>query len=146
MWVIDANLLLYAYDDQSPWHGEARVWLEQLLSGHELVGIPWQSVGAFLRISTHPKLPGMRASGEKVMRIVSSWEAHPSVRMLAPGARHLFYLREMVVAGQASGSMITDAQLAALTMEHGGYLCTADRDFGRFPGLRWGNPLISPDR
>lgn len=146
MWVIDANLLLYAYDDQSPCHGEARIWLEQLLSGNDLVGIPWQSVGAFLRISTHPKLPGMRAGREKIMRIVSSWAVHPSVRMLAPGERHLLYLKEMVLAGQASGPMITDAQLAALTMEHGGYLCTADRDFGRFPGLRWGNPLISPER
>lgn len=141
MWVIDANLLLYAYDDQSPWYGQAREWFEALLSKEELVGIPWQSVGAFLRVSTHPKLPGMRPSGEKVMGIVSGWVAHPGVRMLSPGERHMLYLKEMVLAGQAKGGMITDAQLAALTIEYGGYLCTADRDFGRFPGLRWGNPL-----
>jgi uncharacterized protein len=110
------------------------------------VGIPWQSVGAFLRVSTHLMLPGMRASREKVMGIVASWAVHAAVRMLSPGDRHVWYLKEMVLAGQASGAMITDAQLAALTIEHGGYLCTMDRDFGRFPGLRWGNPLVSRPR
>lgn len=63
MWVIDANLLLYAYGDQSPWHGQAREWFEALLSKEELVGIPWKSVGAFLWVSTLPKLPGMRVGG-----------------------------------------------------------------------------------
>lgn len=74
--------------------------------------------------------------------IVSGWAAHPAVRMLWPGERHVLYLKEMVLAGQANGAMITDAQLAALTVQYGGYLCKTDRDFGRFPGLRWGNPLL----
>jgi uncharacterized protein len=117
-----------------------------LLFGEELVGIPWQSVGAFLRVTTHPKLNGTRASREKVMGIVATWSAHAAVRMLSPGDRHVWYLKEMVLAGQASGAMITDAQLAALTIEHGGYLCTMDRDFGYFSGLWWGNPLVSRPR
>lgn len=141
MKILDANLLLYAYDASSPFHAEARLWLETLLSGNELIGIPWQSVGAFLRVVTHPKLPGRRYTPEEAIAVVESWIGVSGVRMLGPGERHGALLRDMIVGGQARGALITDAHLAALTIEYGGYLCTTDRDFGRFGGLRWGNPL-----
>lgn len=141
MKILDANLLLYAYDSSSPFHAEAKMWLEALLSGSDLVGIPWQSVGAFLRVVTHPKLPGRRYSPEEAIGLVESWMRVAGVRMLSPGERHPALLREMLVGGQARGALVTDAQLAALALEHGGFLCTTDRDFGRFEGLRWGNPL-----
>jgi toxin-antitoxin system PIN domain toxin len=139
--IIDANLLLYAYDSTSTQHAKARIWLERVLSGGEPVGLPWQSVAAFLRISTNPKLQRERFSTEEAARVVDRWLEQPNVRLLAPGDHHWSLFRQMAVDGQARGGLITDAQLAALTVEYGGVLHTTDRDFARFPGLRWTNPL-----
>jgi toxin-antitoxin system PIN domain toxin len=139
--VLDANILLYAYDATSRRHAKARDWVERAFSGGTPVGLPWQTAGAFLRIVTNPALPGERFSVEEAARIVEQWYNQPNVRMLAPGEGHWPLLRQMIVEGQARGPLITDALLAALTIEHGGVLHTTDRDFARFPGLRWTNPL-----
>jgi predicted nucleic acid-binding protein len=76
-----------------------------------------------------------------VSRTVDQWLVQPNVRVLTPGDDHWLLLRRMIVEGQASGPLVSDAQLAALTIEYGGVLHTTDRDFARFPGLRWKNPL-----
>jgi toxin-antitoxin system PIN domain toxin len=143
--VLDANILLYAYDATAAQHGTARHWLERVLSGGDPVGLPWQSIGAFLRIVTNPKLPGARFTAEEASRLVDDWLGQPNVRVLAPGENHWRLLRQMINEGQGRGPLVSDAQLAALTIEYGGVLHTTDRDFARFPGLRWTNPLtISP--
>jgi uncharacterized protein len=139
--VLDANVLLYAYDTSAHHHVKARAWLEEVLSGATPVGLPWQTVGAFLRIVTNRKLPGARATVETAARIVDQWLEQPNVRLLVQGDGHWPVLRQMIIDGQASGPLATDAQLAALTIEYGGTLHTTDRDFARFPGLRWLNPL-----
>jgi len=139
--VLDANLLLYAYDSGSPHHAKARAWIEEALSGTMLVGLHWQTVSAFLRIMTNPGLPGARFALQEAVQLVDSWLEQPNVRLLGPSDDHWPLFRQMIVEGQASGALITDAQLAALTMEHGGVLHTTDRDFARFPSLRWTNPL-----
>lgn len=141
MIVIDANLLLYAYDPTSPHHAKARRWIEQTFSGDEAVGVPWQSVAAFLCIVTNSKLPGHGVASEQAARVVDGWLDQPNVRLLAPGERHWRLFRQMIAEGQARGPLVSDAQLAALTIEHGGVLHTTDRDFARFPGLRWVNPI-----
>ncbi len=141
MIVLDANILLYAYDTVSAHHAKARRWLEETLSGEQPVGLPWQTVGAFLRITTHPRLPGERLTAEQAVRTVHQWLAQANVRLLVPGEHHWPILQQMILDGQARGPLVTDAQLAALTIEHGGVLHTTDRDFARFPGLRWTNPL-----
>jgi uncharacterized protein len=139
--VLDANVLLYAYDTASSRHKRARSWLESTFSGMAPVGLPWQTIIAFLRITTNPKLPGDRFTVEEATQIVGRWLEQPNIRLLAPGDNHWSYLRQMMVDGQAQGPLITDAHLAALTIEYGGILHTTDRDFARFPGLRWINPL-----
>jgi toxin-antitoxin system PIN domain toxin len=139
--VLDANILLYAYDSASPHHAKARAWSEEALSGTMPVGLPWQTISAFLRIMTNPKLPGERFTLEEAVQLVDRWLEQPNVRLLGPGDDHWPLFRQMIVEGQAPGALITDAQLAALTMEYGGVLHTTDRDFARFPGLRWTNPL-----
>jgi len=144
MTVLDANILLYAYDSSSSHHATARRWLEDTLSGDSLIGLPWQTIGAFCRIITNPSLPGARFTVEEAVSIADQWMKQPNVRLLAPGERHWIHLRRMILEGQARGPLLTDAQLAALTMEHGGVLHTTDRDFSRFPGLRWVNPLLPP--
>jgi len=139
--VIDANILIYSYDSGSSQHTKARAWVEKTFSGLESVGLSWQTVAAFLRVRTNTRLPGPRLSLEQAARLVDEWLEQPNVRVLSPSDEHWISLRRMIVEGQASGALISDAQLAALTMEYGGVLHTTDRDFARFPGLRWANPL-----
>ena len=141
MIVLDANILLYAYDTTSAHHGAARNWIEQVLSGDEPVGVPWQTIAAFLRVVTNPRLPGQRFTIEEAVNVVEQWLDQPNVKPLSPADSHWSLLRQMMINGQTRGALITDAQLAALTIECGGVLHTTDRDFTRFPGLRWTNPL-----
>jgi toxin-antitoxin system PIN domain toxin len=142
MIVVDVNLLLYAYHSRSPYHSKAQAWIERVFSEPNPIGLPWQTVSAFLRISTNKKLVGNWYSIEEAAHVVDEWVARPNVRMLSPGDDHWRLFRRMVVEGQASSVLVSDAHLAALTIEYGGVLHTADRDFARFPGLRWMNPLI----
>jgi toxin-antitoxin system PIN domain toxin len=139
--VVDANLLLYAYDSAFPRHAEARAWVEKVFSGSEPVLLPWQSISAFARIMSNRRLPGDRFTIQEVVDFVDRWLQQPNVHALGPGDEHWPLFRQMLVEGQASGDLTSDAQLAALTMECGGVLYTTDRDFARFPGLRWTNPL-----
>jgi uncharacterized protein len=141
MIVLDANLLLYAYDSRSEKHEQARKWVEQVFSNGAMLGLPWQTVAAFIRITTNPRIPGERFSLDEVVRLVDQWLELPNVKLLAPGDQHWAMLRKLLIAGQARGPLATDAQLAALTMEHGGVLHTTDRDFARFPELKWTNPI-----
>ena len=143
MIVPDANLLIYAYSSAFPEHARAREWVEDTFSGDALVGLPWQTISAFIRILTNPNLPGERFSTKEIVSIVHEWLELPNLRVLSPGERHWSIFQQMLLEGQARGPMTTDAQLAALTIEHGGVLHTTDRDFLRFPGLRWVNPLAA---
>lgn len=142
MIVVDANLLIYSYDVRSADHKKSVAWLEEVLSGDETVGLPGQSVTAFLRVVTNRRLPGVRATVEQALLAVEEWLREPNVQMLSSGDQHWSVLRRMIVDGQASGALVSDAEIAALTVEYGGVLHTADRDFARFPGLRWVNPLV----
>ena len=99
-------------------------------------------MGAFLRIATNSKLPGQRVTLDLAIEAVDMWSEQPNVRFLTPGEGHWAVLRRMMIEGQARGPLLTDAQLAAITIEYGGVLHTTDRDFSRFPGLRWTNPLV----
>src|SRR5579859_6000146 len=118
MIVLDANLLLYAYDSRSDKHARARKWVEQAFSDVAVVGLPWQTVAAFIRIATNPRIPGQRFTPEEVVLVVDQWLEQPNVRLLAPGDQHWSLLRQLLIAGQARGPLATDAQLAALTMEN----------------------------
>jgi toxin-antitoxin system PIN domain toxin len=146
MIVLDANLLLYAYDSRSEKHEQARKWVEHAFSEEAVVGLPWQTVGAFIRIVTNPRIPGQRLTVDQAVQVVDQWLEQPNVKLLPPGDQHWNLFRKLLIAGQARGALATDAQLAALTMEYGGVLYTTDRDFGRFDGLRWTNPISSESR
>lgn len=139
--IVDANLLLYAVDESSVHNRAASSWLEQTLAGPTRVGLPWQTIGAFLRIVTHPRVVEEPLSGADAWRYVADWLAVPVV-WIPPAtgntARVYARLREHV---EITGNLVPDAQLAALAIEHGTELVSADTDFMRFPGLRWINPL-----
>ena len=144
MIVLDVNLLIYAYDSTTPEHATARAWLEGVFSGQETVALPWQTIYAFVRVLTHPGTPGARLTLQSAVAIVDQWLDMPNVRTLVPTEKHWLLFREMLTKGDARGRLTTDAALAALTIEHAGVLYTNDRDFARFPGLRWVNPLQQP--
>lgn len=143
MILIDANLLLYAYDTSSPQHRRAKPWLEETLSGREEVRIPLTSALAFLRIGTNPTVFERPMSSRDAITIVAEWLDRPQVSLALPTAGHWKTLGTVAEGGQARGVLLADAHLAALTIEHGGTLCTTDRDFARFEGLRFTNPLAA---
>lgn len=143
MIVPDANLLIYAYDSRSDLQPAAGRWMRQTLSGSEPVGLTWLSIGAFLRITTNLSLGRSALPISAAIEIVEQWLARRIVRLVVPGEGHWALLKQMLTAGRVQGPVVTDAQIASLTIEHGGVLHTTDRDFARFPGLRWVNPLDS---
>jgi toxin-antitoxin system PIN domain toxin len=140
--VPDVNLFLYAYNRSSPHHLKASAWVTEVFSGAEMVGLPWQTIWAFLRISTNTRLPGEHFTMEQAVSIVQRWLELKQVCMISPGERHWSLLQRMLIEGQVHGPNTTDAELAALAIEHGGVIYSTDRDFARFPGLRWVNPLL----
>jgi uncharacterized protein len=139
--VVDANLLIYSYDARAVDHQKSAAWLEGAFSGTETAGLPWSCICAFVRVVTNRRLPGLRVAPHAALGAVDEWLHSPNVQILTPTERHWSVFRRMVVEGQATGPLVTDAEIAALTIEYGGVLYTADRDFARFPGLRWVNPL-----
>lgn len=141
MILLDANILLYAYDRESRRHDAARRWVEAVLSGDEAVGFPLVTLIAFVRIATHPAVYRRPLTPARAVEIVSSWLARPNVSVAAPSERHWAILADTLERGQARGPLVVDAHLAALAIEHGATLASTDRDFARFPGLRFRDPL-----
>lgn len=142
MILVDANLLLYAYHPKADQHAASKAWLEAVLAGPGLVRFAWLTLWAFLRISTNHRVFDRPLSTAEAEEAVASWLAQPVAGILEPGERHWEIVCRLMQEGQASGPLIMDAALAALAMEHGATLNTTDRDFARFPGLRWTNPLV----
>ena len=139
--LVDANLLLFAVDRSSPFHEAAAGWLTGVLNGGRRVGIPWSSLAAFVRISTHPRASEHPLSPERAWRHVDGWLACDPVWIPAPTERHADILGGLVVSYQLRGNLVSDAHLAALAIEHGLTICSADTDFARFREIQWVNPL-----
>jgi len=140
--LLDANLLLYAVDARSPHNGAAADWLQEVLTGDRRVGVPWQTIGAFLRISTHPRVSENPLSSHEAWAYVESWLTAGPVWIPPASERTAGVLAGLVARHGVTGNLVTDAQLAALAIEHGLVLCSADTDFARFDELRWRNPLL----
>jgi hypothetical protein len=134
--LLDANILLYAYDSSSQHHATCRAWLERTLNAEEIVALPWQTVLAFVRIATNPKAVRQPLSGPAACAIAESWLSRPNVVVLEPADRFWRIFHDQVSEAQISGPLVTDAALASLAMENGAVLCSTDRDFRRFNGLR----------
>ena len=141
MILLDANLLIYAVNADAPLNRQAKVWLESALSGHEAVGFPWIVLLAFLRLTTRPGLFRRPLPVDTALDLVACWLDQPPATVVHPGPRHLPVLRELLLTLGTGGNLTADAHLAALAMEHGAELCSADTDFARIKGLKWRNPL-----
>lgn len=141
MKLADVNLLLYAVDESSPHHGPARRWLEESLSGTDTFALSWSVLLAFVRLGTSPRVFVSPLELEEALDLIDSWLAQPSTTVIHPTERHAALLRELLGPLGTAGNLTTDAHLAALAIEHGAELYSADADFDRFPRLRWINPL-----
>ena len=139
--LVDANLLLYAADRASVHNRPAERWLETALRGNRRVGLPWQSLGAFVRIITNPRTSTNPMSAEQAWRCVQRWlDAGPT--WIPPATeRTAIILGDLVVRHQVTANLVPDAMLAALAVENGLTIISADTDFARFTEARWENPL-----
>jgi hypothetical protein len=142
--LLDANILLYAYDRSSRDHAVCRAWFEAALNAEETVALPWQTILAFVRIATNPKATQRPLTGSVACAIAESWLSRPNVTVLGPGERFWEIFRGQVLEAQISGPLVTDTALAALALENGAVLCSTDRDFRRFKDLRVLDPLQPP--
>lgn len=141
MKLADANLLLYAVDQESPRYARAKAWLVEQLSGTETIAFAWVTLLAFIRLGTNARIFRRPLGAERAFDIVDGWIGRPNTTILEPTTRHSAVLRELLMPIGTAGNLTTDAHLAALAIEHEAELCSSDADFSRFPGLRWTDPL-----
>ena len=142
MIVVDANLLLYAKFSDMPQHDRTVRWLEQAVRDEIRIGFPWISLLAFVRVSTNARVYAKPLSVAQAWAQVEEWLALPNAWVPEPTADHRRILGRLLIEANASGNLVADAHLAALSLEHGLELLTADSDYARFPGVRWRNPLV----
>ncbi len=143
MIVVDVNLLIYAVFTGFAQHAAARAWWESCLNDESQIGLADVTVFGFLRLSTNPRMIDKPLSVGEALGYVSQWLDRAQVRRLLPGLRYLDIAFDLVRNAGTAGNLTTDAQLAALAIEHQAELHSNDTDFGRFAGLRWVNPLAT---
>jgi hypothetical protein len=139
--IVDANLLLYATDTESPFHRRAYAWLRAQLEGDSRLGVPWPTIIAFVRIVTHPRVVASPLSPVAAWDVVENLLEHDVVWTPEPTTRHAAVLGRLIASHHVGGGLVPDAHLAALAIEHGVGVASADSDFARFPEVRWENPL-----
>jgi toxin-antitoxin system PIN domain toxin len=142
--LLDANLLVYAYAAESPHHDAARVWFEDVMSAPNRVGFPWPTLLAFVRLMGNANVTRRPVPLRAAWGRVESWLAQPQAWIPVPTERHQQILADLL-DGETRPDIANDAHLAALAIEHGLTVCSTDRDFSRFPGTRWENPLSRRD-
>ncbi len=139
MKVLDINVLLEAVNTASTNHARQLAFLERILNEDEVVALPWHTLLGFLRIGTDRRNT-FHLEPRIAVELIDRWLACPNVRILHPRERHWAIVRELVESVPAAGRLIPDAHLAALAIENGAELCSADTDFSRFPRLKWTDP------
>jgi toxin-antitoxin system PIN domain toxin len=141
MKLCDVNLLLYAVNSKEPLHARSKKWLEESLSDEEPFGLDWTVLLAFLRISTRAGIFARPMNVKEAFAVMDAWLNQPCVQVVAPTPKHAAILQNLILPFGTGGNLTSDAHLAALAIEHGATLYSADQDFNRFPGLSWANPL-----
>ena len=143
MIAVDTNILVYAHREDCQWHVSAYACVVELAEGRTPWAIPWPCIHEFLAIVTHPRIYSPQTPLAKAIDQAEAWLESPSLVLLAESEDYWLQLRSILLAGRVSGAQIHDAGIAALCEQHGiRQLWTADRDFGRFPGLNVRNPLV----
>lgn len=144
MKLVDANVLLYAVDEDAPNHVTARAWLDRALAGTETIGFAMIVVLAFLRLSTNPALFPRPLTIDDAIGVVDAWLHQQTAAIPNPGSEHLTLVHRLLSPLGGAANLVNDAHLAALALEHGAEIVSFDADFGRFAGLRWRLPAAGP--
>jgi toxin-antitoxin system PIN domain toxin len=142
--VLDVNVLVTAHRADAVGHDAVRGWLEAVIGGHRPVGVPSIVASGFLRIVTHRRAFAVPTPLATALDQMTALMATAAAVRVDPGARHWALFADLCERGRVSGNLVPDAYIAALALEQGGELATLDRGFGRFPGLRWSDPLADP--
>ena len=142
MILVDANLLIYVINEDASHHRAAKDWWEAALSGNNVVGIPWVVALAFLRITTNPRIFPVPLSADQAIAYMNEWLDHPVTTLVSPRDKHWYILRNLLSDSGMAGNLTTDAHIAALALEQGYEVYSADNDFKRFSGVRHVNPLV----
>lgn len=137
----DVNVLVYAHRNDVPDHNRYRLWLESVLEGDAAYALSAIVLSGFLRIVTHPGVFAEPTPLETALRFVAEVRERPNCVLVAPGERHWDIFQRLCREASVKGNLVPDAFLAALAIEAGLEWVTTDRDFARFPGLRWRHPL-----
>ena len=141
MIVPDINLLVYAHNEDAPFHRLARSWWQDLTNGSEQIGIPWIVASGFVRTITLRSVTPNPLPATVAVDWLSEWFELPHISAINPGREHLSLFRRNLDAAGVGGNLVTDAHIAAIAMEYQAEVHSNDSDFARFPGLRWHNPL-----
>lgn len=141
MVLIDVNILVYAFRESAPEHTAYARWLEDCINSDQPFGMSDLVLSGFLRIATHPRVFDPPSPLEAALRFASALRSQPNCVSVAPGPRHWDIFTRLCREGKTKGNLVSDAYLAALAIESGSEWITADRDYSRFPGLRWRHPL-----
>jgi toxin-antitoxin system PIN domain toxin len=141
--LVDANILLFAVNESAPEHERAAAWLEDALNGNRRVGLPWESLTAFVRLVTNPRVVPRPLAPVDAWAFVEDWLSAPAVWVPVPTERHAAVLGDLVRRHRPMAKLVPDAHLAALAIEHGVEIISADTDFARFTEVRWRDPLAS---
>ena len=140
MKLLDVNVVLPAHRVDHPDHHVARAWLEGLTESGEQFGVPWTVWWSFLRLCTHQRVFPVPTPLDEAVEFIRAVQAQPGHVAVEAGPRHDRHLHTLCTSGEATGDLIPDAVLAALAVEHGAEVVSFDRDFARFPALRWVRP------
>jgi hypothetical protein len=141
MILIDVNALIYAHREDAEKHKEYRTWLEGVMTSDAAYGISDLVLSGVVRVATHPKVWNPPSTPEAALRFVRQIRSRPNCVVVAPGARHWDIFIDLCERTSAKGNLVPDAFLAALAIESGSEWISTDRDYSRFPGLRWRHPL-----
>lgn len=139
--LVGANILLYSVDEESPFHAAADAWLTEALNGPKRVALPWVSLWAFVRIATNARALRHPLSPQQAWSVVEGWLEAPAAWVPSPGPGHRQILGALIVDKDLRAGLVSDAALAALCIEHGLAIVSADSDFARFPDVERINPL-----
>src|SRR5258708_5789005 len=137
----DVNMLVYAHDTTSEFHGSAVAWLEEVLTTQQ-VFFTWHTITGFLRIVTNNRIYENPLDMPLAIQIVDSWLANDSAHLVSLKKSNWPLFSKVLIESQSNGNLVMDAHLAAMAASCGATLASTDRDFGRFPGLQFINPIV----
>jgi toxin-antitoxin system PIN domain toxin len=139
--LIDVNVLVYAYREDAPGHAAYRDWLLATIDSELAFGVSDLVLSGFLRVVTHPRVFDPPSPLDHALVFADAIRTQENSVAILPGPRHWDIFSRLCRTAEAKGNLIPDAFLAALAIESGSELISTDRDYTRFPGLRWRHPL-----